>query len=423
MEEIVIPYTPRDAFLPFHNRTQRWSNVVAHRRCGKTVAHVNDAVKRAIEESKPDGRYAYIAPFRQQAKDAAWEYLKRYTQQIVLSASDVRESDLSVRIMGGPIVRLYGADNPNSMRGPYLDGAVMDEYAYMRPSLWGEVIRPMLADRHGWGSFIGTPNGHDAFYELHRKAQANPAEWFTAVLPASRTGILPQPEIEDMRKDMTADQFEQELECSFEAAILGAVYAKELKAAQDRVRSVPYDGSRLVYTAFDIGKRDATAIWFYQIFGGEIRFIDYFEDSGESAPYYASILRSRAYNYDTLYLPHDANNESIVSDVTFAGVMRANGFKVEVLENKVSLEDGINAARMLFPQCQFDKERCRAGLESLGNYRWDYNKRMGEMKSQPVHDWSSHGADAFRYAALSIRGGKEAPQRQKWKPINYPKRG
>lgn len=371
---------------------------MAHRRCGKTVAHINDVVKRAIQESKPDGRYGYIAPFRQQAKDAAWNYLKRYTEQLVLSVDDVRESDLSVQIMGGPVVRLYGADNPNAMRGPYLDGAVLDEYAFMRPSLWGEVVRPMLADRRGWASFIGTPCGHDEFYEVHRKAQANPAEWFSAVLKASETGLLPETELADLRKDMTAEQYEQEMECSFEAAIKGAVYANEIAAAQERITSVPYDGSKLVYTAWDIGFGDSTSIWFFQLVGKEVRVIDFYEASGEAAPYYAGILRGKPYNYDTCYLPHDADNGQSATGHSFNEVMQSNRFKTEVVP-KLGLEEGINAARMMFSRCYFDAKRCERGLEALKNYRWDYNEKMGELKTRPVHNWASHAADAFRYLA------------------------
>lgn len=384
------------------------------------MAHINDTVKRAIQEAKPDGRYGYIAPFRQQAKDAAWNYLKRYTEQLVQSVDDVRESDLSVQLVGGPTVRLYGADNPNAMRGPYLDGAVLDEYAYMRPSLWGEVVRPMLADRHGWAAFIGTPSGHDAFCELHQNAEVNPAEWYSATLKASETGILPAAELADLKKDMTQDQYDQEFECSFEAAIKGAVYAKELKTCRDqgRVKHVPYDDAKLVSCSFDIGKRDATAIWFYQTIGGEVRIIDFFEDHLEGPTYYASKLKARAYKYDTLYLPHDANNEAIAADVTFAGAMQKNGFKVEVLK-KISPEDGINAARMLFSKIVFDAEKCAPGLEALQNYRWGYNPRMDELKTEAVHDWSSHAADSFRYLAISVRLGVSE---RASKPLNYPKR-
>ena len=222
-------------------------------------------------------------------------------------------------------------------------------------------------------------------------------------------------------KTMTPNQYEQEYECSFDAAIIGAVYAKELLATRkaNRITNTPYNAERLVYTAFDIGKRDATAIWFFQLISGDIRIIDYFEDSMEAAPYYASILKGKDYKFDTIYLPHDSERSEAATGVTFAQVMRGNGFKVEVLK-ATAVEDGINAARMIFPRCYFDEKRCEAGLEALQAYQWGYNVRMDELKTAPVHNWASHGADAFRYLAVSIKSSAEA--KPSLKPINYPKR-
>ena len=414
-------YVARPQFEQFHVRDQRWAVIVAHRRAGKTVACVMELLTRALATQKKDARYAYIAPFREQAKTVAWTYLKHYAENVVKDAEkDFRESDLEVRLFNGSTVRLFGADNPNALRGIYLDGVVMDEYADTRRALWGEVIRPALSDRVGWAVFIGTPRGRNAFYEINEKAKSD-RDWFHLTLKASETGLLPESELAEARKMMTENQYAQEYECSFEAAIIGAVYAKELLSArtQGRVRQCPYDGAKLVYCAFDIGRRDATAIWFYQVVGGEVRIIDFFEDNLETAPYYASILKSKGYKYDTLYLPHDADNESVVSDVTFADVIRKAGFKIDIVA-KVSLEDGINAARMLFPKCVFDADKTTAGLEALQSYRWGYNERMGELKTQPVHDWSSHAADAFRYLAISVRQGKE--DRPMFRsPIKYPK--
>jgi hypothetical protein len=410
----------RKQFRPFFESDKRWALIVAHRRCGKTVACIQRVIIKALEEGKSDGRYGYIAPFREQAKTVAWEYLKRFSEPVVGSADDFRESDLQVKLVTGQTIRLFGADNPNALRGTYFDGVVLDEYADMKPSLWGEVIRPTLSDRHGWATFIGTPRGRNAFYEQYVQAGEDP-EWFRLVLKASETGLLSEAELADARKTMSENQYEQEYECSFDAAVIGAVYAKELKIARDqgRVRKVPYDGAKLVFSAFDIGRRDSTAIWFYQVVSGEIRVLDYFEDSMEAAPYYASVLKARGYKYDTIYLPHDADNETAATDLTFAGVMRSNGFRIVVLP-KLGLEDGINAARMLFPKIVFDADKCQAGLEALQNYKWGYNERMGERKTEPVHDWASHGADAFRYMAQATRIGTE--DRPKYKPIQYLKR-
>ena len=418
---LACDYIARPQFMPFHMRDKRWAVIVAHRRCGKTVACVMELLTRALATKKREGRYAYIAPFREQAKTVAWNYLKYYAQNVVKDInSDFRESDLEVRLFNGSTVRLFGADNPNALRGMYLDGVVMDEYADMRPSLWGEVIRPTLSDRNGWAVFIGTPRGRNSFYDINEQSKTDPS-WFHLTLRASETNLLAESELADARKTMSDNQYDQEYECSFDAAVIGAVYAKELMVTrnQGRVRTVPYDGAKLVFCSFDIGRRDATAIWFYQVVMGEIRFLDYFEDNMEAAPYYASILKGRGYKYDTIYLPHDADKGEAATGVTFTEVMRSNGFRVEVLK-PIALEDGINAARMLFPKCVFDSDKCSAGMDALQNYRWGYNQRMDELKNAPLHNWASHGADSFRYAALSVRQGSE--DRPAFKPLNYPKR-
>ena len=422
-----VAYEPRSQFVPFHERDKRWAVIVAHRRAGKTVACILELLTRALSTTKPQARYAYIAPYREQAKTVAWEYLKFYAQSVVLDVtSDFRESDLQVKLFNGATIRLFGADNPNALRGIYLDGVVLDEYADMKPSLWGEVIRPTLSDRKGWAVFIGTPKGRNAFHTLIYGDEDKPGaitdpEWFTLILKASETGILPESELADARKTMTENQYLQEYECSFEAAVIGAVYAKELLYARgtNKITTVPYDASKLVYTAWDIGYGDSTSIWFFQFINGEIRIIDFYEASQEPATHYVGVLKGRSYNYDTAYLPHDADNGQAVSGQTFAEVIRASNLRTQIVA-KLSLEEGINAARMLFSRCVFDEKKCRAGLDALQNYRWDYNQRMGELKASPVHDWSSHAADAFRYLAISAsRMGQE---RAFSKPILYPKK-
>lgn len=397
---IVIDYAPRDAFKPFHNRAQRWACIVAHRRAGKTVACINDLIRRAIVEGRQDGRYAYIAPYHQQAKTVAWDYLLRFSDPVRKQAN---ASELWIELLTGQRIRLYGADNPDALRGIYLDGAILDEVADMRPRVWGEIIRPALADRKGWAVFIGTPKGHDAFYERHREALSNP-EWFDALLKASETGILDAEELESARKDMTADQFAQEFECSFEAAIQGAIYAKELEQAraENRIGRVAHDASLPVHTVWDLGVGDSTAIWFAQQHRNEIRVIDYYEATGEGLPHYAQILQSRGYTYGKHYAPHDISVRELGSGLSRMDTAAKLGIKFERIPQQ-SLEDGIHAARLIFTRVWIDADKCRAGIEALQHYRWDYNERMGEFKSRPVHDWSSHAADAFRYLATALK--------------------
>lgn len=405
--QLTVDYVPRRQFVAFHARANRWAVIVAHRRAGKTVACVMELITRALATSKKDARYAYIAPFREQAKTVAWAYLKHYATSVVRDPEvDFRESELAVRLFNGSTVRLFGADNPNALRGMYLDGVVLDEHADMRPNLWGEVIRPTLSDRLGWAVFIGTPRGKNEFWKLYDAAGRDEA-WLRVTLKASETGILNEAELADARRTMTPSQFDQEYECSFDAAIVGAIYANEVSNARDRIRAVPYDPSVLVQTAWDIGYGDSTAIWFWQMVYGEVKIIDYYEACGERIPFYLQMMKSKPYSYDTAWLPHDAENGSLTG-LSVIELLRQNGVKAEVLP-RLSLEDGINAARMLFPVCSFDAIKCQAGIEALRAYQWAYNQRMGEIKPTPVHNWASHGADAFRYLAQAYRSTSGAP--------------
>ena len=259
---IVIPYSPRPQSVAYHERKERWSCTVAHRRFGKTVREINELIKRAATCDKPNPRYAYLAPYYGQAKAIAWDYLKYYARPLL--AAKPMESELSVELVNGAKIRLFGADNPDALRGLYLDGVVMDEYGDMRPSVWGEIIRPLLTDRKGWASFIGTPKGKNHFHALAEQAKGD-SDWFYQELKASETGIVDPAELEDARKAMTPEQFAQEFECAFDVPALGAIYATELAQARTdkRICGVPYDAAALVHTAWDLGVGDDTCIWFY----------------------------------------------------------------------------------------------------------------------------------------------------------------
>ena len=211
-----------------------------------------DLIDAALNCEREGGRYLYIAPTYAQAKDAAWTYVKRFTADI--PGVEQRESDLMVLFPNGARVRLYGAENYDRMRGTYADGIVLDEYGDIDPRAWPEVLRPSLADRNGWATFIGTPKGRNDFWSIHKEARDNP-DWFSLVLRASASGLLPQHELDDMRRTLTADQYDQELECSFDAAIRGAIYRSEL-AAMDidgRICAVPVRPGRACFDS--VGSR------------------------------------------------------------------------------------------------------------------------------------------------------------------------
>lgn len=405
-EVVTIPYAPRPLQLAIHEQldSHRFGAVVCHRRFGKTVLAVNHLIKAALTCERDRPRFAYIAPTYAQGKAIAWDYLKHYTS--VIPGRTVNESELRVTMPGDRQVRIYGADNPDSLRGLYFDGAVLDEYGLMKGATWSQVVRPALSDRLGWALFIGTPNGRNAFYDVCQSAKGGNG-WFFAEYRASKTGVISQEELDAARSQMTEDEYQQEWECSFEASVRGAVYAKELAQAraEERIRPTPCDPSIPVHTAWDLGVGDATAIWFFQQVGAEVRVIDFHEASGEGLHYYAAMLDRKGYKYGRHLVPHDAQVRELGTGKTRVEIAQSLGMRFEVLPN-AKLEDGINAARMLLPRCYFDDAKCQAGLDALQNYRWDFNQRLDEFKTVPVHDWASHAADAFRYLASGINKTK-----------------
>lgn len=406
---IDIGYSARDAFRPFHRRKPRWSCLVAHRRAGKTVACVADLIDATLRCKQPAPRFAYIAPLYVQAKDVAWGYLKRFCAPIPGAAFN--EAELRVDLPGDRRIRLYGADNYDRMRGLYLDGVVLDEYADMPPSAWNEVIRPALSDRQGWAVFIGTPKGRNAFFDVYERAKAEP-EWFSLMLRASETGILPDGELEAARRDMTPEAYAQEYECSFEAAILGAYYGRDIAEAErtGRIGEVPVDDAVPVHTAWDLGIGDATAIWFFQVVGGAIHVVDHYEAHGHGLPHYAQVLTSKGYRYGTHYVPHDARARDLGTGRTRIETMQQLTGRWPHVLPPGEVMDGINAARLTLPRCRFDAVKCRDGLEALRQYRADYDEKTRAFRDKPRHDWSSHSADAWRYLAMAWREMRPEPK-------------
>lgn len=362
-----------------------------------------------------------MAPSFVQAKDIAWTYLKRYAAPII---TDTNESELWVSLVNGARIRLYGADNADRMRGIYNDGVTLDEYPLMRPSVWGEVIRPTLSDRNGWATFIGTPKGRAGLYDIWKGInQWDGVDFYRLMLKASETGILPQSELDDARRTMTPEQYDQEYECSFDAAILGAVYGKLMASAEadKRIGNVPYDPAALVYTGWDLGIGDPTAIWFCQIIGKEVRLIDYYESSGADIAHYAGVLKQKDYNYGGHIVPHDAEPKELGSGRSIKETLESLGIRPLTVLPQSRVEDGINGARLKLPMCWFDARKCERGIEALRLYRYEYDEKLATLKAKPVHDWTSHAADAFRYLCEGLnRGvGVSAFNRK----LEYPKGG
>lgn len=406
-EAIALGYDPREQFVPFHMRTQRWAALVCHRRAGKTVATIADLIDSILRCDKPNARGAYIAPTFVQAKDVAWEYVKRFSAPI--PGVQFNESELRVDYPTGGRIRLYGADNYDRMRGLYFDFVVLDEYADMNPAAWSEVIRPALADRHGAATFIGTPKGRNAFFDVCERAKGD-NDWFFASMKASETKIIAPEELAAAKAEMTAEQFATEFECSFDSAVVGAYYGQELELAHHdpdtglrRIGSVPHDPSLPVSTYWDLGLDDATAVWFAQMTGKEIRLIEYQEwTQTPLLQVAAEVMQRTRYVYEAHVLPHDAQARDMTTGRTREEALRAVLGRIQIAP-RLDVADGINAVRTLFSRMWFDEKACAQGIECLRNYakKWDEKRKVFEER--PFHNWASHGADAMRYLAVTYK--------------------
>jgi len=401
--QITIPYKPRNLQAKLHQNLEqyRWGVIVCHRRMGKTVMAINHLLRAAVLCPKKAPRYAYLAPTYRQAKAVAWDYLKQFAGGI--PGIKFHETELRCDLPNGGRISLLGAENPDSLRGIYLDGCFMDEVADMPEKVFPEVIRPALSDREGFCYFVGTPKGQNAFFEMYEQASNND-DWYTAVHKASETAILNATELRSAKEAMTSDQYAQEYECSWVANVPGAIFGKELEAAMEegRISRVPHDPTVKVDTFWDLGVGDSTAIWFVQSVGRAVHFIDCYENRGEGLPHYVNVLSKKNYLYGDHFAPHDIEVRELGSGKSRREIAWDLGLNFRVVP-KLPLEDGLHAAQMLIPRSWFDAEKCKQGLVALRQYHRGYNERARSFRTTPVHDWSSHFADALRYTAVGIK--------------------
>jgi hypothetical protein len=348
--------------------------------------------------------FGYVAPYRSQAKSVAWDYLKYFSRPI---AKSTNEADLIIELLNGAKIRLFGADNADAMRGLGFDGLYLDEYGDFKPSVWGNVVRPALSDKQGWCVFGGTPKGKNQFWNIYETSRKLPNEWFSLSLPASKSKLLPESELEAAKAQLAEDQYLQEYECSFEAAIVGAIWGTEMrKVAEDgRITKVENQIEVKTHTAWDLGHTDDTAIWWYQVIGGEIHIVDFFALSGGTIEEFVSKIKEKPYNYGKHYLPHDARARTLASGgKSVIEQMAAQlGINNLAIVPSLSVQEGIQAVRTALPRCWFDAEKCADGIEALRQYQREYDEDKKAFRQTPKHDWTSHPADAMRMLAISWR--------------------
>ena len=421
MTDIILPYVPRAALRPFHARTARYAHLVCHRRSGKTTGVLADTVARAME-GPPDGRYAYIAPYYGQAKAIAWDILRGLARNVTKAKSEV---ELHVTLINGARVRLFGADRPDALRGLKLHGVACDEYADWSPSVYEEVLRPMLADTGGWAVFPGTPKGRNHFHEGHEFSRRGAtqeytydgtsyawqgADWFGMLLPASVSGLIAPHELEAARNQMSPEVYAQEFECSFVAPRSGSYYGERMEQAraEGRVGHFPHDPEQPVHAAGDLGYTDSTAFWFWQERPNGYALIDYEEHSGRALDWWVALLKAKGYRYERVWLPHDARAKSLQTGRSTVEQMLSSDLPVAI-GPELRVQHGIDAVRMQMPMWHFHEDTTAEGMKRLSNYRRKWNSATNSYAIQPLHDESSHGADAARGMALVQRQTPDKP--------------
>jgi hypothetical protein len=334
---------------------KRFSVVVAHRRMGKTVAALNHIIKEAIQNQREAPRYAYIAPTYGQAKRVAWDYLLKYTEPLKATPNI---SELRTDFWGRRI-QLYGSDNPDSLRGQYFDGVILDEIGDQDPKIWTDIIRPALSDRLGWALFLGTPKGNNHFKALRDQAE-DEEDWGLLEFKASQTKLIDENELKAARKEMGEDKYNQEFECSFNAAVEGSYYGSLINDLEEKGRLCHIDRDDLcrTYTAWDLGVSDSTAIWVIQAVNQEYRVLDFVENHGVGLDWYVNWIRENKWHTAEHILPHDVEVRELGTGRSRKEMLQEAGLQITVAP-RLSVADGIQAVRRILPKCWFNVPQVR----------------------------------------------------------------
>jgi hypothetical protein len=399
---MALKYVPREQFIPLHNRKQRWAVINTHRRAGKTVALVNDLIFGGLECKLHKPQLAYVGPTYSQAKRVAWTYLKDFAEPYL--SKPPQEAELKVTLKNEATIYVLGADNADSLRGMYLDGCVPDEYALFKPSVFSQVIRPALSDRHGWAIFASTPRGKNLFYDVVRQAQRSPDEWFNMTLPADTSGIIPRAELLELQKDMDPEEFAQEYLCSFDSALKGAIYAAEVNQMflDERVKeSGLLDLALPTHCAFDLGFTDATVcIWFQIGRDGTLRLVGCEATQGVDIFHHIDAITEFPGELGEVFLPHDARAKNLQTGRSIVEQFLEAGITPRIVPMH-KVRDGIAAVRRIFPTVFVDNLATGDLLEAMKTYQREWDDKLLMFKDAPKHDWASDYCDALRYVAIA----------------------
>jgi len=415
MESIKIPYnfnvegkyTYQGGLFNCLSLGYKRACVAWHRRAGKDKVMFNLMIKEACQRK---GLYYYFFPTYSSGKKIIWEGIDedgfRFLDHIppAIRDGEPNVTELKVRLYNGSIIQIIGTDQYDAIRGTNPVGCVFSEYAFQDAGAW-EVVKPILRKNGGWALFNSTPNGENHFYELLKMAENNP-KWYTEILTIADTGILTEEDMEEERAEGTPEEMiQQEYYCSFESSSVGRFIVD--MQTEGRFLEDLYDPNQMVFTGWDIGVGDSTAIWFFQEKEKTLDFIDYYSFQGVGMTHYADYINSLGYKYHMHYFPHDAQQrqknetaERIVDIITRLGVK-----PITIIPKTANIISDIYFVRKYFKDVRIDENKCRMGIKSLKSYRKEYDSKRKAYRTRPVHDWASNGADAFRIAILGARGG------------------
>ncbi len=397
--------------------------LIWHRRAGKDKTCINLMARAMMQRV---GSYYYFTPTYSQGRKIIWEGMDadgfRFLGHIPreLWKGDPNNTEMRIELKNGSIFRVVGSDNIDSIVGTNPVGAIFSEYSLQDPAGW-EFIRPILRENKGWALFNGTPRGrNNHLFRLYQMAQGNP-DWFVQKLGVDETHVMSEADVQSERDaGMDEELVQQEFYCSFDGGMSGAYYIPQMNAAEKegRITSVPYDELMPVHTAWDIGVGDATSIVFFQQSpAGQIRVIDYYETSGEGLSYYARYLAGTGYTFGDHIAPHDIQVRELGTGKSRLEIARTLGINFKVAR-KLPIDDGINAVRMMLGTCWFDADKTTRLRDALMTYSKEWDPKNLLFKARPHHDWSSHGADAFRTLAVGRKNARLPEKRDRYQ-IRY----
>lgn len=409
-------YVPRSQFLSYHQRTQRYACIIAHRRAGKSYGLLNDIIVRALTP-RQDGlrqQFALMAPTQSQARSIAWAYIKEQTACFATCGGyKALEQHLTITLPNpnntnepGSTIMLVGSENAERLRGLFLDGIVIDEAADIPDFVVTQIIRPALADRQGWLTISGTVKSIDDYlwrtFEISQKA---PRVWFSMNLKASESGILPKEELDDLRRSMTEEQYQIEFENNVQAAVTGRILLPYMNHMQ--VTRVPYDpAGGAPFSGWDLGISDAMAVWVAQQVGREVRILDYTEESGKGMDHFVDWLRKRTYSarFGAHLLPHDTKVRELGNGgKSRLQALREMGMRNIKIVQRLPKYQQIDAGRMLLPRCWFNEDTTEVGRRALRNYSFEFDPHRKVFSRAPLHNAYSNGSDAFLNLAVGLR--------------------